>query len=51
MVALTGYESYTYLVACLKFAVVLALFLHRVVRQMNHPVRRVLQVVLAASSP
>ena len=41
----------TYLVARFKSAIVIALLLHGVVRQMNHAVRRVFQVVLPAASP
>ena len=44
-------DSYTYLVSRFKSAVVIALFLHSVIRQMNHSIRRVFQIILAAASP
>mgnify|MGYP000150199592 CR=1 FL=1 len=40
-----------YLVSRLKSAVVVALLLHGVVRQVDHPVCRVFQIVLSAARP
>jgi hypothetical protein len=41
----------TYLVAGLKLTVIFTLFLHSIVRQVDHAVCRVFHVVLAAASP